>query len=182
MSKLPAEDWSQCRWLSGAWSRDGRIALDCGETVIYDILKDEFTRLYAGSGEAREQDGAGARLGRDYYWMSDGALVSKSDGDVQVLPAELTRDACQWVLRNMSVDEWLTYVGPLFIYRTTCGTQTATPPMPSLGDDRINYFLLTQSGRTILIGVAITLVVLILLVTTVGVPRLNRWLRTSSTA
>ena len=58
-------------------------------------------------------------------WSADGRLaVGNKDGTIKVSRSELTGlESCEWVFRNMTVDEWKTYNGFLSPYQPVCPNQ-----------------------------------------------------------
>ncbi|MEO7841050.1 MAG: hypothetical protein ABIU06_17050, partial [Anaerolineales bacterium] len=104
-------------------------------------------------------------------WSADGQLASGSrDNTVKIARADLLKmNICNWIHRNLTVNEWLTYQGAFYIYRPAC------PNLPNLAsisptydgtDDGLNllfsWILISWKGRAILLGIVVLLIAILI--------------------
>ncbi|MEK6753643.1 MAG: hypothetical protein AABZ00_15405 [Chloroflexota bacterium] len=147
---------------SVAWSADSRLASGSYDDtiILWDLATSQPAQTLKG------HTGFVHNLLHSFVtsvaWSADGRLTAgSSDSTVKIARTDLTQGkSCGWILRNMTLYEWGSYLGKFFIYQPACpnlyvptfdiSSTTLTPT----GID-IEGFFITWKGRAILIGLVL---------------------------
>jgi WD40 repeat protein len=145
------------------WSQDGKLAsTSIDKVIIWNLKTGKPEQILRGHDDQV----------LSIAWGPDGRLASAStDQTVKVTQAKLIRTLpCEWLLRNMTLEEWLTTQGFFFVYKPICTNLPA--PHLNLGkwlSENLKYVghpllspaltpLITWQGRMIVLVFASVLV------------------------
>lgn len=116
------------------WSVDGRLASgdNNGNVIIWDLNTGQpYLTLHGHSQRVTS-----------VAWSADGQLASGSDDNIvivwkmpEVMSTKALRNypACEWVLRNLTINEWAETVGAWHTYQPACSNLSMeTIPLPNL--------------------------------------------------
>jgi WD40 repeat protein len=116
------------------WSGDGQLASGAGDgnVIIWDLSSGQpYLTLHGHSHRVTSVD-----------WSADGQLASGSDDNIVIVwrlsevtstQALRSRPACEWVLRNLTINEWVETVGAWHTYQPACpNLSMETIPLPNL--------------------------------------------------
>jgi len=132
-----------------AWSADGRLASssDDNTVIIWDLKTSQPSQTLHG------------HTGPIYSiaWSADGRLASSSrDNTIKIARADLIGgELCDKIIRNLTIDEWLSLQGALYIYQPTCPNLPlpAFNPINDLLRGNIQSVIITWMGRALLLGI-----------------------------
>jgi WD40 repeat protein len=159
-----------------SWSTNGRLASgsDDGTVIIWDRATGQPAQILRGhTGPVTS-----------VAWSVDGRLASGSeDNTVKIARADLIRGRpCDWFIRNMTPDEWITYQGPLYVYQPAC-PNLPIPTIDPVDEFRngnlkfaLQFALITWKGRIILLGVALVFLAILVGILSI-LYKLIIWLR-----
>jgi WD40 repeat protein len=133
---------------SVAWSEKGRLAsaANDGKVIVWDSVTHQPAQVL------RRQTSSATSIG----WSVDGRLASGSVfGSINIARADLLRvPPCEWIFRNMTMSEWSSDEGIIFVYQPAC-PNLASPQM-----DVLSQAIYTWKGRAFLLGVLVILIAL----------------------
>ncbi|MCP5099070.1 MAG: hypothetical protein GY943_26250, partial [Chloroflexi bacterium] len=135
---------------SVAWSPDGQLASGSsdGTVILWNTDTGQPAQTLSGH--------SGTVL--SVAWSPDGQLASGSDdGTVIIVPNYLTHPPCEWALRNLTEDEWITYQGIFQVYQPTCPNL----PSPILTNPMLSWSGRLQWGGLILVGLLVVYLILL---------------------
>jgi len=158
---------------SVAWSEDGRLASGAWDdkVILWDLESGTSAKvLQAHSGSVTS-----------VAWSANGRLASVSvAGTLSIYQRKFLGHHCEWVLRNMTVAEWVDVLGMSYAYRPACydlpGDMVEFPQladwqawMADLGKDLSvftnsrylppRFLLLTWPGRGLLVAATLLVIV-----------------------
>ena len=129
-----------------------------------------------GSGKPSQTIKGHSDIIRSIAWSQDGRLASASDDQtVRLANMELVNNKpCAWLIRNMTLEEWLATQGFLFVYKPAC------PNLPEshlnivkwLSDNSLLFGSLASPPLIPIItwqGRAIVLVIVLILLIIIGI-------------
>ena len=142
-------DWSSDSYLASQGASEG-----ASEITIWDLSSRKPAHILKPTSRVY-----------DIAWLSDGRLLSILDeGEIEITRGDLIRKTtCEWVNRNMTIEEWILYQGELFVYRPTC-PDLPYPTFGSLLTDNPNIIGYTWPGRILLIAVFVFLIAILFFV------------------
>jgi WD40 repeat protein len=116
------------------WSGDGKLASGAGDgnVIIWDLSNGQpYLTLHGHSQRVTS-----------VAWSADGQFASGSDDNIVIvwkMPEVMStkalhnQPACEWVLRNLTINEWAETVGAWHTYQPACSNLSMeTIPLPNL--------------------------------------------------
>ena len=142
---------------SVAWSADGRLASGSQDNtlILWDLKTGQPAQTLKGH--------------TDYVlsvaWSADGRLASGSqDNTIKIARADLIDgDLCHKIHRNMTVSEWLSLQGTLYVYQPACPNLPvpAFDPIKDILNGDISSAIITWPVRAFLLGSLVALLAIL---------------------